>query len=70
MADDESSDARTLALAVRQLRDAVHHYESIVLWDTTCQRCGRLLDQLYAADRRCEQVEAALGVALTRRPEP
>ena len=59
-----------LARALVRFGEAVAHYERCITWDTSCQRCGRLLDAAHAADRRADEAESALAVAGARRGAP
>jgi hypothetical protein len=38
----------------------IHDYEKSITWNTTCLNCSNLLDKLYVADMRLEQVAGAL----------
>lgn len=49
-----------MAAAVVHLRDAVSHYERTTSWNVDCQRCARVMEKLYAAERRGDEAESAL----------
>jgi hypothetical protein len=53
-----------LARALVRFGEATAHYENAITWDTTCQRCARLLDSCFAADHRADRAESALAVAI------
>lgn len=53
-------DVNSLHEALTDIMEMYHELNNAITWDTTCLNCAKLLDELYAADAKLDEIRSIL----------